>query len=170
MADRYLEADTPELRSRWEGFAFTAPWEAKAKAAIARYPEGRQRSAVMALLDFAQRHEIPPPSWWAESTTVSNDEGVTRKGIHSIAASPAPSPAHLARPRGRKPKKFDRAKEAIHEDMRLGRLTVVTLGNMLEKELEARYGVSRDTARKARDAVLSELSPMKQSPSAAVSK
>jgi NADH-quinone oxidoreductase subunit E len=55
MADRYLEADTPELRSRWEGFAFTAPWEAKAKAAIARYPEGRQRSAVMALLDFAQR-------------------------------------------------------------------------------------------------------------------
>ena len=55
MADRYLEPETPELRARWGGFAFTPEWEAKAKAAIARYPEGRQRSAVMALLDYAQR-------------------------------------------------------------------------------------------------------------------
>ncbi|MFM5885459.1 MAG: complex I 24 kDa subunit family protein [Novosphingobium sp.] len=55
MADRHLEPDTPELRSRWGGFAFSKAWEAKAKTAIAKYPEGRQRSAVMALLDFAQR-------------------------------------------------------------------------------------------------------------------
>ena len=55
MAERYLEPDTPELRARWGGFAFTPAWEAKAKAAVARYPEGRQRSAVMALLDYAQR-------------------------------------------------------------------------------------------------------------------
>jgi len=55
MADRHLEADTPELRARWGGFAFTPEWDAKAKAAIARYPAGRQRSAVMALLDYAQR-------------------------------------------------------------------------------------------------------------------
>ena len=55
MAERYLEADTPELRARWGGFAFTPAWDAKAKAAIARYPAGRQRSAVMALLDYAQR-------------------------------------------------------------------------------------------------------------------
>jgi len=55
MADRHLEPDTPDLRARWSGFAFTPEWEDKAKAAIARYPEGRQRSAVMALLDYAQR-------------------------------------------------------------------------------------------------------------------
>ena len=55
MADRYLEPDSPELRARWGGFAFNPQWDAKAKAAIARYPEGRQRSAVMALLDYAQR-------------------------------------------------------------------------------------------------------------------
>ena len=55
MADRHLEADTPELRARWGSFAFSPTWDAKAKEAIARYPEGRQRSAVMALLDFAQR-------------------------------------------------------------------------------------------------------------------
>lgn len=55
MADRHLEPDTPELRDRWGKFAFTPAWDAKAKEAIARYPEGRQKSAVMALLDFAQR-------------------------------------------------------------------------------------------------------------------
>ena len=55
MADRYLEVDTPELRARWGGFAFNSEWAAKADAAIARYPERRQRSAVMALLDYAQR-------------------------------------------------------------------------------------------------------------------
>jgi NADH-quinone oxidoreductase subunit E len=55
VAERHLEPDTPELRARWSGFAFTLAWDAKAKAAIARYPAGRQRSAVMALLDYAQR-------------------------------------------------------------------------------------------------------------------
>ena len=55
MADRHLEPDTPELRARWGGFAWKPEWAGKARAAIARYPEGRQRSAVMALLDYAQR-------------------------------------------------------------------------------------------------------------------
>ncbi len=36
-------------------FAFTAENQARAKAVIARYPEGRQASAVIALLDLAQR-------------------------------------------------------------------------------------------------------------------
>ena len=55
MAARSLHPDTPELRARWGNFAFTPEWDAKAKEAIARYPEGRQRSAVMPLLDYAQR-------------------------------------------------------------------------------------------------------------------
>ena len=55
MAERAPHPDTPELRERWGGFAFTPEWEAKAKEAISHYPEGRQKSAVMALLDYAQR-------------------------------------------------------------------------------------------------------------------
>ncbi|MEJ2407790.1 MAG: NAD(P)H-dependent oxidoreductase subunit E [Novosphingobium sp.] len=55
MADRYIEPDTPELRARWGNFAWTEANAAKAKDIIARYPEGRQRSAVMPLLDLAQR-------------------------------------------------------------------------------------------------------------------
>ena len=55
MAERSLAADSPELRARWGGFAWTDENAELAKAAIGRYPPGRQRSAVMALLDYAQR-------------------------------------------------------------------------------------------------------------------
>lgn len=55
MADRSLAPDTPELRERWGGFAFTEANKAHADKVIARYPDGRQKSAVMPLLDLAQR-------------------------------------------------------------------------------------------------------------------
>jgi NADH-quinone oxidoreductase subunit E len=55
VANRHLAPDTPELRARWGGFAWTAENAAKAAEIVKRYPEGRQRSAVMPLLDLAQR-------------------------------------------------------------------------------------------------------------------
>jgi NADH-quinone oxidoreductase subunit E len=55
MADTPHIPDEAETRARWGGFAFTADNAAQAKKVIARYPEGRQQSAVMALLDLAQR-------------------------------------------------------------------------------------------------------------------
>ena len=55
MANRAPAHDTPELRERWGGFAWTAENAAKAAEIVKRYPEGRQRSAVMPLLDLAQR-------------------------------------------------------------------------------------------------------------------
>ena len=55
MAARNLEADTPELRARWGNFQWTKENAKQAKVIIGRYPEGRQRSAVMPLLDLAQR-------------------------------------------------------------------------------------------------------------------
>jgi len=55
MAARHLEPDSPELRARWGNFAWTKENAAQAKIIIARYPDGRQRSAVMPLLDLAQR-------------------------------------------------------------------------------------------------------------------
>ena len=53
--DRTPAPDTPELRERWGNFAFSESYEAKAQKALARYPEGRKKSAVMPLLDLAQR-------------------------------------------------------------------------------------------------------------------
>ena len=46
-----------------EPFAFTPENVERAKATIARYPRGRQKSAVMPLLDLAQRQNggwLPP--------------------------------------------------------------------------------------------------------------
>ena len=66
MAARHMEADSPELRARWGNFTWTAENAAKAKDIVKRYPEGRQKSAVMPLLDLAQRQvgaELNTQGW-----------------------------------------------------------------------------------------------------------
>jgi DNA-binding GntR family transcriptional regulator len=45
----------------------------------------------------------------------------------------------------------------MRNDLQQGRITVAQLEDMLEKNLATKYGISRDTARRARNAVLSEL-------------
>ena len=55
MAERAPHPDTPELRERWGGFTWTDENAAEAEEIVKRYPEGRQRSAVMPLLDLGQR-------------------------------------------------------------------------------------------------------------------
>ena len=55
--------------------------------------------------------------------------------------------------RGRKPIKLEQVKEAMKRDFSQRS----ELQNMQEKELAAKYCVSRDTARKARDAVVPQI-------------
>ena len=55
MAERAPAPDTPQLRAAWGGFAWTEDNATTAAEIVARYPPGRQRSAVMPLLDLAQR-------------------------------------------------------------------------------------------------------------------
>jgi NADH-quinone oxidoreductase subunit E len=55
MAGGSTILDDSEQRARWEGFAWTEANAKAAKAIVARYPEGRQASAVIPLLDLAQR-------------------------------------------------------------------------------------------------------------------
>lgn len=55
MADAPNIPDEAEVRAKWGGFAFTAENKKTADMYVARYPDGRQQSAVMALLDLAQR-------------------------------------------------------------------------------------------------------------------
>jgi len=55
MADAAHIPDEAETRARWGNFAWTAENVAQAEKIIARYPPGRQQSAVMPLLDLAQR-------------------------------------------------------------------------------------------------------------------
>jgi len=55
MAAAQSILDDAEQRARGEGFAWTEANAKQAKAIVARYPEGRQASAVIPLLDLAQR-------------------------------------------------------------------------------------------------------------------
>jgi hypothetical protein len=113
-----------------------------------------------AALDFARRHELPPPSWWTDASAASTKPAnhLAPDGTIPIpcAASKSPVKAGLGRPRGAKPKKLEQVKEAMRNDIRQGRRTVAELSNMREKVLAAEYGVSRDTARKARVGICRE--------------
>jgi hypothetical protein len=82
-------------------------------------------------------------------------------GVSDGIAQPAtikepPSIAFNVRKRGRLPLKLQQAKEAMQRDLHEGRENLASLRAMLEKNLAQKYGVSRDTARKARRGVLSE--------------
>jgi NADH-quinone oxidoreductase subunit E len=55
MADAAHIPDEAETRARWGNFAWTEANAEKAKEIFARYPKGREHSAVMPLLDLAQR-------------------------------------------------------------------------------------------------------------------
>jgi NADH-quinone oxidoreductase subunit E len=55
MADAPTIPDETEVRAKWGGFKFTPANKKIADGYVARYPAGRQQSAVMALLDLAQR-------------------------------------------------------------------------------------------------------------------
>jgi NADH-quinone oxidoreductase subunit E len=50
-----IVAATPEQHRAFDGFAWTPENARRAAQIIARYPDGRQQSAVMPLLDLAQR-------------------------------------------------------------------------------------------------------------------
>lgn len=55
MAEATRLTATPEIRERWGSFAWTEANEAQAKIVVGRYPPGRQQSAIIPLLDLAQR-------------------------------------------------------------------------------------------------------------------
>ena len=55
MAEAKRLAATAEIRERWGAFAWTSENAGRAKMFVARYPPGRQQSAIIPLLDLAQR-------------------------------------------------------------------------------------------------------------------
>jgi NADH-quinone oxidoreductase subunit E len=55
MAEAARFPASPEIRERWGGFAWTAENGERARVLVSRYPPGRQQSAVIPLLDLAQR-------------------------------------------------------------------------------------------------------------------
>lgn len=112
-----------------------------------------------------------PADLWAELEIANWDIGaaVTHDGkpYWSIYASLPDEPVTLNvqvpaappnRARGPKPRKQAAVVQAMIADIRRGRHTLISLVDMIEKELAETYSVSRDTARKARNQVVTELS------------
>jgi hypothetical protein len=118
-----------------------------------------------------------PGLWWLEWIMLSSSDvtnqlcGPRPQGVADHPAPPASSGSHIRgdtrsmvtsgtaapkRRRGRRPVKFENTMHAMRTDIQERRRSVADLANMLQKELEATYDVSRDTARKARDVVLQE--------------
>jgi hypothetical protein len=113
-----------------------------------------------AVLDFAHRHALPPPSWWADTVAASDEAKANMPSDDvapiSSATSEKPATAVLARRRGRRPERLESVKKEMKGDIQQERLTVAELQNMPEKNMALTYNASRDTVRKARNAVLSE--------------
>jgi NADH-quinone oxidoreductase subunit E len=55
MAGQASIIDDPDVRARWEGFAWTEANAKRAREIVAKYPDGRQMSASIPFLDLAQR-------------------------------------------------------------------------------------------------------------------
>jgi hypothetical protein len=113
-----------------------------------------------AALAFAQRHNLPPPSWWQNGATAlpmtAPDDIIGTAASKSATAIEKLAKQAQPRSRGRKPKKLNRTKEAMRDDIQKGRLTPSGLEKMTEMELSTKYVVCREIVRKARNAVLPE--------------
>jgi hypothetical protein len=77
-------------------------------------------------------------------------------GVQETKPEEALKPTTVVRKRGPKPLKREATKREMRDDIAAGRSTEMQLRDMKEAALASTYRVNRDTARKARDAVLSE--------------
>lgn len=92
---------------------------------------------------------------------LSTERGFPDAQANAVSKSQAGLGAHNAEPdaaprRKTEPRKLLKTIELMRADLTEGKLTPDKLKDMLEKGLEDRYCVSRDTARKARKQVLSK--------------
>jgi hypothetical protein len=119
------------------------------------------RSDVTNALCTAARPGGPVAHAESEAGTASRSGPVLENngvGLDPVCSTRRiPGAPGSARRRGARPQKFEQTCSAMRDDLGQGRRTPGELKNMLEKNLADTYSVSRDTARKARNAVLAEL-------------
>jgi hypothetical protein len=77
-----------------------------------RLMAGRTLVAKEAVLDFARRRKLPPPSWWSDATNVASQPSQSPDEL-----KPAPTVGTFDRPRGmsepRRPEELRKASEAM---------------------------------------------------------
>jgi hypothetical protein len=130
----------PQLAVNYDATNFEGIYKAKVNP----------RPAVEWLLSKPKREHLVPES------LRQHLRSSRRHTITDAEAVPGRSP-FSPRKRGRKPIKLEQAKQAMTRDLSQGQYSPTDLQRMLEKDLAVKYGVSRDTARKARDAVVPKI-------------
>jgi hypothetical protein len=108
-------------------------------------------------VSLLSKHGLDLPKFWRAPVDEpqAEEEVQNLKGVMACRKGLLPA-GSCTRKRGRKPIRFNKAAEAMRLDLQ-GKQTPNSLRDMPEKNLANMYGVSRDTARKARNAVLSEI-------------
>ena len=172
LADGSLQLDVNDLKPHivvpstdpeiWTEAACVSVFEELAQKPSRKYYPDRTIQFLMMEIDRHQfvrllaAHGLDLPKFWRPP--ISEPPELEKEA--RVSSTPEPSsPMGLGvRRRGRKPSKFESAKEAMRRDIRDGQRTVASLDALPEKNLVDAYGgFSRDTMRKARTAVLSEI-------------
>jgi hypothetical protein len=172
LPDGSLQLDDNDLKPRivipsydpetWTKDSCAPAFEAMAQKASRKHYPDRTIQFMMMEIDheefvrFLIAHGIDLPKFWRPLIEEPSE-------LHEKAQSSTNANAHRkqalpvrleVRKRGRAPVKLEAVKQAMRRDIREGRLNLASLSEKLEKNLAEVYCVSRDTARKARDAVL----------------
>jgi hypothetical protein len=139
-------------------------FEALAQAPSRKHYPERTIQFLMMTIDYCQfvglltAHGLDLPRFWRPAISKPpqlKEETHTSKDGKTFLKTTPPAGTYVGK-RGPTPIKLNQTKEAMRRDILGRRLTEDGLRTMLEKQLKVRYCVSRDTARKARDAILSE--------------
>jgi len=101
-------------------------------------------------------HSLELPKFWRPAAGIPKEAEMPKEDAGARVAKTLHRPGSNARKRGPKPIKLEQVKEAMRRDLQKG-MTLDHLSSMPEKVLAEEYQVSRDTARKARSALRSEI-------------
>ena len=163
--DRYLQQIFERLRAAAEAGEpwfigdtyplMTETWSSLALRNTALAVRPREAIAWMCQNPNA-RHLVPGTLTEIAGSIVSVNAPAPVVSDSVAAASTQRRGAVAPRRRGRRPIKFEQTTHRMRQDILEGRKTSGMLKDMLEKDLSFAYGVSRDTARKARKTVVSE--------------
>jgi len=175
LPDGSLQLDDNDLKPRivipsydpgsWTKASCAPAFQALAQKPSRKYYPDRTIQFLMMEIyhhDFARflaAHGLDLPKFWR--SPISKPPELEKEAHISTGSKPSsegesPPLVSEIRQRGPKPTKFEQTRQAMKHDIRESRLTVTSLREKLEKHLAVTYGVSRDTARKARAAVLAE--------------
>jgi hypothetical protein len=146
----------------WTDASCAAPFELLSQTPSRKYYRDRTIQFLMMEIDRRQfvrllaAHGLDIPTFWG--LPIEKPSELHEKALNSTHRKQVPPACLEVRKRGGKPVKLEKVKQEMRRDIQERRQTVASLRAMREKELQDYGGgVSRDTGRKARAAVLSEI-------------